>query len=138
MALELDASLLAAQASSSRHPVCSLIVTNSTGEQLDLSAHLTGELVASWNLDGSPNELDFTVSHGDLSFLVKDNRITLKLGENIGGVNYWADQGTFFIRELKVSYKRGTYPTIAVHCNDLRRLLYHGPDSRLHARRHLF
>lgn len=102
-----------------------------TGAQLELSDYLTGETASPRRLDGSPDELEFSCSHGYLFdpsnklsilnyYLRKGNVAVLKFGNTVAGTDYWANQGTFVIRETALKYRRGEYPTITVRCGDVR------------------
>lgn len=126
MALSLDATLLAAQTSSSRHPICEITI-----EGQDLTEYLTGETTLEWKLDGEPAASSFTMSHGHLfdranitsplcGFLKKGNHVTFRIGEIVDGTKYWANQGTFVIQESKLNHERGEYPIVTVRCADRR------------------
>lgn len=102
-----------------------------TGADLDVLQYLTGELVAEWSIDGTPATLQFTLSHGHLFdpqnstsilnfYLEKGNIAVLKFGERVSGTDYWENQGTFVVREIKLKYKRGEYPVAQVSCEDVR------------------
>lgn len=104
-----------------------------TGAQVELSEYLTGETEATWRLDGSPNELSFSCSHGHLFdpgnkssilnyYLRKGNLAVLRFGDKVSGVEYWSNQGKFVIRETSLKYQRGQYPVISVRCEDVRTL----------------
>jgi hypothetical protein len=81
------------------------------------------------SIDGSPAGLDFQVSSGHLFdpnnvsslmsiYLEKGRMLVLKFGENISGIDYWQDQGSFFVVDTKLSYRRGTYPSMTVSAKD--------------------
>lgn len=102
-----------------------------TGAQLELSPYLTGETATTRRLDGSPDELEFSCSHGYLFdpsnkasilnyYLRKGNVAVLQLGDTVSGTNYLVNQGSFVIRETALKYRRGEYPTITVRCEDVR------------------
>lgn len=102
-----------------------------TNAQLELSQYLTDEMTAEWSIDGEPNRLEFTLSHGHLFdpanitsilnyYLKKGNVVILKFGDNVSGTDYWQGQGTFIIRELKIKYHKGNYPTVDVMGEDMR------------------
>jgi len=104
-----------------------------TDADLEVSDYLTGELTAEWSIDGTPNKLTFSLSHGHLFdpanansilsyYLEKGNIATLRFGDTVSGTNYWENQGTFIVREIKLRYKRGEYPTAEVSCEDVRYL----------------
>ena len=100
---------------------------------LDLSPYLaTGhEIATSRKIDGSPSTLSFSVSHGYLFdphnpgslfsiYLRKTRKLTLRMGENVSGVNYWQNMGTFFVKATALSYEREQYPLMEVQAEDIR------------------
>lgn len=95
-----------------------------------LNSFLTGSVSISWSIEGN-NSLSFSLSNGHLfepnntlssynPFLQKGRRIDVQMGENIGGINYYHNQGSFIVKTTKLSYSRGDYPTISVQCEDIR------------------
>lgn len=85
------------------------------------------------SIDGNPNQLSFTLSHGHLfdpfnntsawrSILDKGNKVKVRFGELISDTEYWQDQGTFHITSKKLQYKKGQYPTIQIKAQDIRYL----------------
>jgi hypothetical protein len=86
------------------------------------------------SVDGSPTELTFTLSNGHLfdqhnikslwrSYLRKVRKLTLKLGEKVAGVDYWSDQGIFYVSEAKMKgYAKGEYPVMDMVARDEREL----------------
>ncbi|RQW89933.1 MAG: hypothetical protein EHM79_02175 [Geobacter sp.] len=101
-----------------------------TGAQLSLQKYLTDETEFEWSLEGAPSSLHFKLSHGHLFdpqnsasilnyYLSKGSSVTAKLGELVGGVEYWANQGVYIIRELALRYQRGEYPVLDVSCEDI-------------------
>jgi len=101
-----------------------------TGAQLSLQQYLTDETEFEWSLEGVPSSLHFMLSHGHLFdpqnatsilnyYLAKGSTVTARLGELVSGVEYWANQGTYIIRELALHYKRGEYPILDVSCEDI-------------------
>lgn len=102
------------------------------GAALDLTDYvLRGkEVTVEWHIDGV-NKLSFELSHGHLfdpmntlsslaKFLEKGRKIQLRLGELIGGVEYWVNQGTNVVMSTKVNHQKGDYPTVQVECEDYR------------------
>ncbi|MDY0324796.1 MAG: hypothetical protein RBQ87_01315 [Candidatus Cloacimonadaceae bacterium] len=84
----------------------------------------------------SPNKLTFSLADGHLfdpenalstlSTAVRKGRIIeISFGENIGGVPYWQEQGKFLVTENRVSYAKGSAPTISVTAEDRRTLWDH-------------
>ncbi|WP_448506120.1 sialidase family protein [Immundisolibacter sp.] len=82
-----------------------------------------------WSVDGR-NQLSFTLSHGHLfdphnqmslyANAVKNGRlIYAQLGELVDGTEIWQEQGVFVVVDSKLSFKRGEYPIIEVHCEDI-------------------
>lgn len=101
------------------------------GAELDCLPYLTGELSVTRSIDGSPNRLELTLSHGHLFdpantnsilnfYLKKGNKATLRLGETVSTVDYYANQGSFLIREISTTYQKGTYPLAKVIAYDRR------------------
>ncbi|MHC1697788.1 MAG: hypothetical protein AB9919_06970 [Geobacteraceae bacterium] len=101
-----------------------------TEAELSLLPYLADETSFEWSIDGTPGRLDFTLSHGHLFdpqnvtsilnyYLAKGSSVVAKLGEKVSGVEYWANQGKYIIRELALHYKRGEYPTVSVSCEDI-------------------
>lgn len=83
------------------------------------------------SVDGSPNTLNLTLSHGHLfdpfnlasgysNILDKGKLIKVRFGENIDGTPSWVDAGSFHITSKKLNYQRGEYPTISVEASDKR------------------
>lgn len=101
--------------------------------EFDVSPYLLRgqEMSIRRSIDGSPNNLSFSASHGHLFdphnlnslwsiYLAKFRRLDIRLGEKIGGANYWQEMGTFFVRDLGLSYERPQYPVISVAAEDIR------------------
>jgi len=87
------------------------------------------EIVVKRNIAGDPASLSFEVSHGHLFdpnnlsslwsiCLKKFRKINLRFGEKIDGVDYWQQAGVFIIRDTKLHFERGTYPTMQVLAED--------------------
>lgn len=83
------------------------------------------------SIDGRPAELSFAVSDGPLfdpfntnslrsMYLKKFRRLTVRFGESVSGTDYWADAGTFILKEVRLSYERGRYPSMTVRAEDKR------------------
>lgn len=98
---------------------------------LDLSDFLLrdNDISVKRSIDGTPAQLDFSVSSGHLFdphnanslmaiYLEKGRQLDLKFGEKISGINYWQNQGSFFVVDAKLSYQRGTYPSMTVSAQD--------------------
>lgn len=101
------------------------------GSDLDCLAYLTDEISVTRSIDGTPSKLEFTLTHGHLFdqsnassiinfYLKKGNKVTLRFGETVSGVDYYANQGSFLISELSTQYQRGTYPLVKVIAYDRR------------------
>jgi hypothetical protein len=101
--------------------------------EFDLTDYLVGGSVVTIkrSIDGSPSKLSFSVTHGHLfdphnvdslwsPVLKKFRRLRVRFGENISGVEYWHEAGTFVVVNAKMSYERGTYPTMQVEAEDIR------------------
>jgi hypothetical protein len=106
------------------------------GSSLDISPFLAGEVVVTRSIDGKPASIEFPVSHGHLfdpynlsslySIQLKKGRmLTLRFGEDVGGTDYWENQGTFFVTGGKVEFERGQYPVMEVTAEDMRCLWAH-------------
>ena len=102
--------------------------------QFDLWPYLMrGEQISQKrSIDGTPGKLTFTISDGPLfdhhnvnslmsRYLRKGKKITLRWGEQIGGVNYWQDgSSVYVVKGTGLNYRRGTYPSMTVDCEDIR------------------
>jgi len=98
----------------------------------DLTQHLTNdEISISRSIDGALNTLKFNVSLGHLFdpynstsllsiFLVKGRKITVRIGEEISGIDYLQNQGSFIINEASISYVKGSAPKMMVTAQDKR------------------
>jgi hypothetical protein len=95
---------------------------------LDLTPYLLGAVDVVWDIESS-SSLSFTLSYGHLFdinnslstlyiFVKKGRSITLRFGETVDGVEYWQNQGTFYIKTTRVSYSKGKYPSLSVSCED--------------------
>jgi len=100
---------------------------------LDLAPYLLAgqDIAIKRSIDGRPAQLSFSVSDGPLfdpfntnslrsMYLKKFRKLTVRIGENVSGTNFWADAGTFLVKEVKLSYERGRYPSMAVIAEDKR------------------
>lgn len=105
------------------------------GSEVDLSSYLvrSSEVAVERSIDGKPARLVFAVSHGHLFdpynsasllnlVLKKGRQLTLRLGENVGGTDYWENQGTFFVTAARMEFRRGDYPVMEVEAEDARAL----------------
>lgn len=101
------------------------------GAELDCLKYLTGELSVTRSIDGSPNRLEFTLSHGHLFdpantssilnfYLQKGHKATLRMGETVSTVDYYANQGSFLVSEISTTYQKGNYPLAKVIAYDRR------------------
>lgn len=100
---------------------------------LDLGSYLTGEVALEMAID-APFRLTFSLASGYLfdphninslltAYVGKGRRVSVRIGEKVGGVNYWANQGEYVIRSLSVSgYVNGKHPITSVVCEDVRSL----------------
>jgi hypothetical protein len=108
------------------------------GNSLNLGPYLAraNEIAPEWTIDGTPNKLSFAVSNGHLfdsqnrssllsTYLVKGKKLTIKEGETVGGVNYWQNQGSFYITGRKLTYQRGVYPLMEISAEDRRTFWEH-------------
>lgn len=105
------------------------------------SPDLTDRLVSGTSIDitwdiTAPNKLTLTLADGHLfdpqnslstlSNAVRKGRvIEIEFGETIGGVPYWQPQGKFLVTENRVSYVKGSAPTISVTAEDQRTVWDH-------------
>ncbi len=103
------------------------------GSEIDLSAFLVAgtEVAFDRGIDGKPATLSFTVSNGHLFdpynlmslynlYLRKGRKLTLRFGEEIGGTDYFENQGTFYVTGTTLSLQRGQYPVMEVEAEDGR------------------
>lgn len=83
------------------------------------------------SIDGRPAELSFAVSDGPLfdpfntnslrsMYLKKFRKLAVRFGESVSGTNYWADCGTFILKDVRLTYERGRYPSMTVTAEDKR------------------
>ena len=109
------------------------IMWDREGSILNLEDYISRqqEIAIEWSVDGSPNRLTFAVSHGHLfdphnaeslyaTYLRKGRKLDVRMGENVSGINYWANQGVFFITEFSLTYERGSYPEARIVAEDRR------------------
>lgn len=115
------------------------IQENTDGEQsivwgreeadINLLNYLTGTVSLNWAID-RPNQLTFSLTQGHLFdpnnlssslsvAVAKGRRVDIQLGENVSNVAYYANQGVFFVDDLKLSYKIGDHPKIEITCKDI-------------------
>lgn len=99
----------------------------------DLTPYLLSsvDVTLKWSIDNRPGEFSFGVSHGHLFdpyniksllsvILARDRKITVRIGETVGGIEKWQNQGTFYVREFRMSgYSRGEYPSASIKCEDM-------------------
>lgn len=103
------------------------------GSSLDLSPYLVRgkEIIVARTIDGSPASISFFVSSGQLFdpyntsslysiYLQKARKLTLRLGETVGGTAYWQNQSEFYVTETSLSYERLTHPVMEVKAEDIR------------------
>lgn len=103
------------------------------GAELAVTPYLlaNSDLVLRRTIEGTPNKLSFSVSHGHLfdphnlssllsPFLKKFRKLTVRFGETVSGTDYWQEAGTFVVVGNKLSYRRGEYPTLSVEAEDKR------------------
>lgn len=108
------------------------------GNILNLEDYISREDVISieWSAEGAPNRLTFAVSHGYLfdphnttslyaGYLKKGRKLDIRMGELISGINYWQNQGVFFITEFSMTYERGLYPKARIVAEDRRAFWEH-------------
>jgi len=101
--------------------------------EFDLTGYLVGgsAVTIKRSIDGTPNKLSFSVTHGHLfdphnvdslwsPVLKKYRRIRVRFGEEVAGVQYWTEAGTFVVISTKLSHQRGSYPNMNVECEDIR------------------
>jgi len=97
----------------------------------DLTRYLVNGTAATinWSVE-SPNSLSFYLSHGHLfdpqnqmstlsPTVAMGRPIAVRIGERIGDVDFWQNQGTFIVKDAKLTYSRGNYPTIQITCEDI-------------------
>lgn len=101
------------------------------GSSMEVTNYLVSEVSTEHSINGDPASLSFTLSHGHLfdtyntnsllnNVCAKGRKLTLRWGEDIGGVEYWQNAGTFYITETSLSFERGKYPTITIRAEDQR------------------
>lgn len=102
---------------------------------LDLTSGIVlGQPITQSRSIDAPGKLTFTIEKGHLydthnrasllsGYLKKGKKILFRWGEQIGGANYWQD-GTsiYMVTSTKLTYKRGTYPSMTVECEDIKTL----------------
>jgi len=115
---------------------------NSTGgvyhlywDKLEADKNLTNDLTTDpvaieWDVENT-STVSFTLSKGHLYdpqsqtsslcvYVEKGRKITVKMGEKINGINYYQQQGIFYVTDTRVNYVKGQYPTITVTAEDGR------------------
>lgn len=96
---------------------------NDMGE-IDVSDDIVGNVSLDWQLKRL-NRLRFSLGNGylyDPQNLLstrskvgqKGRKVHVRIGENIDGYVYWVNQGTFLVDGTKMSYRRGTHPTLSI------------------------
>lgn len=104
--------------------------------EYELTSHLVrdAEVTITRTIDGTPAQLSFSLSHGHLfdphnnnsllrEYVTKFRLLTVRFGEKVNNVDYWIEQGSFIVSEVRLSYKRGEYPVLSVVAED-RRILW--------------
>lgn len=134
MALSLDSTLAAALDSASRKPIVNIVSVASDNSSLNVSQYLLADSdisIARSTIDDRPHRLEFSCSHGHLfdpynvnsglnQTFIKGRKLVVKWGENIDGIDYWQNAGTFYVSEIQLAYKRGEYTEINVSAEDIR------------------
>lgn len=96
--------------------------------ELDITPYLIDSVSVSWDIQNG-SSVNFRLSRGYLFdinnslstlyiYVKKGRSIILRFGESVDGVEYWQNQGTFYIKSTKVSYEREKYPSLSVSCED--------------------
>lgn len=101
-------------------------------EDLDLSDDLSLEdaIKIEWEIK-KINKIEFTLARGYLydpqnllsvisGFVRKGRKFVVRVGEQVGGQNYWQAQGEFLSSELSLVYEVNKYPKLKVIGYDLR------------------
>jgi hypothetical protein len=89
------------------------------------------EITMTRKIDGTPSMLTFSLSYGYVLdpqnlwslwsiYLTKGRLLTLRIGEKIGGVNVWQNQGKFYVKDVSITYQRPNYPSINITAEDRR------------------
>ena len=102
------------------------------GDILDLATYVPDgtDVSVSWAVDRI-SRLTFQLANGylfdphnnlsTLSTKVQKNRkLDVCFGEIVGGDEYWHNQGTFFVTNVRISYARGEDPVISIEAEDIR------------------
>lgn len=108
------------------------LIWDNDESETDVTDDLTDVLEIVHAID-TPSEIRFSLTNGhlydpqnslsNLSYMFKRGRkITCKLGENIGDSEYWEDQGSYIVEEIKLRYVRGEYPVMEVTARDMSSL----------------
>lgn len=83
-------------------------------------------------IDGSAGRLTFTLEKGHLydqhnrasllaPYLQKGRKISLRWGQKIDGSDTWqTGESVYIVTGTKLTYQRGSYPSIAITCEDVR------------------
>lgn len=103
------------------------------GATVSLNPYLLrgSDVVFKSSVDGTPSQLDFSVSHGHLFdphnlnslfsiYLKKGRKIILRWGDKVAGQDYFQNQGSFLVTETKLSYGLEEYPVMQVIAKDRR------------------
>lgn len=110
----------------------STINWDNTAARINLDEYLVKDIALELrHTINEASELSFSVSHGHLfdvhndnsllrPYLAKGRGVSVRIGELIDGVEYWAMQGTYLVRGQRTALKRGTYPVMAITCADKR------------------
>lgn len=118
--------------SSSGLPVVYFNTEANSSVNLNQFLVLGEEITISRSIDGSLQELEFTVAHGNLfdpfnlisimrSVLAKGRIIIIQFGDKINDTDYLQDLGTFYIDDVRLNYGVGKkHPTATVRAVDSR------------------
>jgi hypothetical protein len=133
-AIDSDDTMFCFWQSDDRSPTADAAIKwDQDGSGVNLSQYLMSdqEVTVRKAIDGSPNTLEFTCSDGhlfdpfnSLSLLSqtfkKGRKITLRWGETISGAPVWQNGGEFYVISATTSYRRGSYSSMQVKCEDDR------------------
>jgi hypothetical protein len=98
----------------------------------NLSSYLveSKDIALDWSVGDSPARLSFGLKDGHLfdpynlnsllrTYTMKGRKLTIRIGEKVGGTDYWAAQGSFYVTTRKYSLAKGQYPVMDVQAENL-------------------
>lgn len=98
----------------------------------DISNDLVSDIVIDWDVE-KITQLSFSLAKGHLydpqnlmsilsPFLQKGRKIAVRSGETVSSVEYWQNQGEYYVKSVALGYTTDEYPVAKITAEDLRTL----------------